>query len=508
MVDNTLLKVTALSKSFPGVQALKDINFNLKKGEVHALIGENGAGKSTFLKILSGNIQPDKGTINFEGKNIIIKNTKMARDIGIGMTYQELSLVPQLSIAENIFLGGYFYKNKLLPFIDWNMIYNKAEEEFDKYRLDIDVRKKANKVGVGQQQLVEIIRTVLKAAKILLLDEPTSALSKKEIDILFNDIINNKKKQGYTIIYVSHKIKEIFEIADRVTVFKDGEKVKTLNLEETDEDELIRLMIGGKIVKRYLKIRTNIGGTVLRVENLTAKGLCKDCSIDVRKREIVGIAGLMGSGRTEFAKTLIGLYKKDEGRIFKNGKEVKIKNPREALDTGIAYLGENRSEGLIYPLNVCFNITLSNFREIFNKGILNKNKENVVGEEFVNKLNIQTPSVKQKVVFLSGGNQQKVILARLIYSNVDVFILDEPTRGIDVGAKIEVYNLINELLKDGKSIILISSELPEILNLSDRVFVMHEGMIVAEYSGDEITPENIIRSAIGKGKQNAHNKSK
>lgn len=500
MANNTLLKITALSKSFPGVHALKDIDFNLKKGEVHALIGENGAGKSTFLNILSGNINAGKGTINFEGKNIIIKNTKMARDIGIAMTYQELSLVPQLSVAENIFLGRYFYKNKLLSFIDWNMIYSKAEEEFDKHRLNIDVRKKINKLGIGLRQLVEIIRSVSRDVKILLLDEPTSALSKEEIDILFKNIINVQKKRGTAIIYVSHRIEEIFKIADRVSVFKDGEKVKTLNIEETDKEELIRLMIGSKIIKRYSKIRTNTGKTVLRVENLTAKGLCKDCSIDVRKSEVVGLAGLMGSGRTEFAKTLIGLYKKDEGRIFKNGKEVKIKNPREALNTGIAYLGENRSEGLIYPLNVCFNITLSNFREIFNMGILNKNKENAVGKEFVNKLNIETPSLKQKVVFLSGGNQQKVIFARLIYSNVDVFILDEPTRGIDVGAKIEVYNLINELLKDGKSIILISSELPEILNLSDRVFVMYEGTIVAEYSGDEMTHENIIRSAMGRGK--------
>jgi len=500
MAKENILEIKSLSKSFPGVHALKNINFNLKKGEIHALVGENGAGKSTFLKILSGNIQANTGTIYFKGEKIKIKNTKMAKNIGISMVYQELNLIPYLSVAENIFLGKYFYKNKLFSIIDWTTTLNKAKEEFDKYGLDIDIRKNINKLSIGQQQLVEIVRSISKDVKVLLLDEPTSALSKEEIDILFNNIIKNMKNKGTSVIYVSHRLEEVFEIADRVTVFRDGEKIKTLNIEKTDEDELIKLMVGRKIKERYIKAKTTKGKTILKVENLTAKGLIKDCSIDVRKREIVGVAGLMGSGRTEFAKTLVGLYKKDGGRILKNGKEVNIKNPREALNAGIAYLGENRSEGLVYPLNVCSNITLSNFREIFNKGILNKNKENTVGEEFIDRLNIETPSVKQKVIFLSGGNQQKVILARLIYTNTDVFVLDEPTRGIDVGAKIEVYDLINELLKNDKSIILISSELPEIVNLSDRVFVMYKGTIVAEYFGDEITQENIIRSATGRGK--------
>jgi ribose transport system ATP-binding protein len=492
--EDNILEIKNLSKSFPGVKALDKIDFSLRKGEVHALIGENGAGKSTFLKILSGNLEPDEGTIIYNNKEIRVKSTEKARNIGISMAYQELSLVPSLSVAENIFLGNYFYKKNGMV-IDWEKTFQKAEEIMESYGLNIDVRKKVRNLGVGQQQLVEIIRAVSKDIKVLLLDEPTSALSRDEIDVLFNSIIKNMKKKDTAIIYISHRMEEAMEIADRVTVFRDGKKIKTLDIKETNEDKLIELMVGRQIEERYVKEEVEIGEKILEIKNLKAEGIIENCSLDVRRGEIVGLAGLMGAGRTEFAKTLIGLYQKDGGKVILNGREVEINNPQEALKNGIAYLAEDRNESMVYPLNIANNITLANLKEIFRNGILDKKKELRDGTKFIEQLNIETPGVRQKVRNLSGGNQQKVILARLIYSNVDVFILDEPTRGIDVGAKVEVYNLIARLLENEKAVILISSELPEIVSLSDRVFVMYKGSVVAEYVGEDITQENIMRSA-------------
>lgn len=494
MEANNVLEINGLSKSFPGVKALDRIDFSLKKGEVHALIGENGAGKSTFLKILGGSLEPDDGTLIYDGKEVVIRNTEMARNIGISMAYQELSLVPSLSVAENIFLGNYFYKGNSLV-IDWDKTYQEAEKIVTKYGLDIDVRKKVSSLGVGQQQLVEIIRAISKDVKVLLLDEPTSALSKDEIDVLLNIIIKSMKEKGTAIIYISHRMEEAMEIADRVTVFRDGQKVKTLTISETNEDKLIELMVGRQIEERYVKQRIAIGEELLSVKNLRVTGLINHCNLTVRRGEIVGVAGLMGAGRTEFAKALIGLYAKDDGQVLVKGREVQITNPKQALAHGVAYLAESRSESMVYPLNIAQNITLANLNEAFHRGVLNKKKELSDGEKFVKQLDIETPHVRQKVRNLSGGNQQKVVLARLIYSNVDVFILDEPTRGIDVGAKVEVYNLIAKLLEANKAVILISSELPEIVSLSDRVYVMYKGSIVAEYSGEQITQENIMRSA-------------
>lgn len=491
--EEQILVTRGISKSFPGVKALDQVDFTLNKGEVHALIGENGAGKSTFLKILSGNLQPDQGSIVYCGQQTAIKDTQMARNIGISMAYQELSLVPGLSVAENIFLGNYYYKGNSLV-IDWETTRQKAKEIVRSYGLDIDVTRKVNRLGVGQQQLVEIIRAVSRDVKVLLLDEPTSALSRDEIDLLFC-IMRSMKEKGTAIIYISHRMEEAIEIADRVTVFRDGAKIETLDIKDTNEDRLIELMVGRQIEQRYVKERVPIGNTILEVEDLTAEGLVKHCSLKVRRGEIVGIAGLMGSGRTEFAKALAGIYQTSSCTIKVDGKEVTINNPLDALNHGIAYLAESRSESMVYPLDIAKNITLANLREVYRNGVLDKKKEIQDGEDFIERLDIETPSVKQRTRNLSGGNQQKVALARLIYSNVDVFVLDEPTRGIDVGAKVEVYNLLAKLLQNNKAVILISSELPEIVSLSDRVYVMYKGSIVAEYVDDEITQENIMRSA-------------
>lgn len=499
MKGDTVLEVKNLNKRFPGVQALEDVDFNLKEGEVHALVGENGAGKSTFLKILSGNLDADSGEVYYKGDQYKAKNTQEARDKGISMAYQELSLVPSLTVAENIFLGDYDYKakNKLITFIDWDHTRQRAKELMELYNLDIDVTKRVKELGVGQQQLVEIIRAVAKDVNILMLDEPTSALSQEEIDILFNNIISEMKERGVSVIYISHRLGEAFQIADRVTVFRDGEKIKTMDIKETDRDEIVSLMVGREIDDRYIKPEGDIKETCLEVKNLTAAGLIENCSLNVKRGEIVGLSGLMGAGRTEFAKTLIGLIDKDSGIIKIDGEEIEIETPNDALNAGIAYLAENRSESLVYPLTVSQNITLANLKYIFENGILHKKREKTAGEKYVKYLDIDTPSIRQKVKYLSGGNQQKVALARWIYSNVEVFILDEPTRGIDVGAKVEVYHLIEELLKDNKGVLLISSELPEIVSLSDRVYVMQAGNIVAEYQGDQITQENIMHSATG-----------
>ena len=488
-----ILVTRGLSKSFPGVKALDRVDFTLNKGEIHALIGENGAGKSTFLKILAGNLQPDEGTIIYRGQEVTIQDTQMARNMGIAMAYQELSLVPSLSIAENIFLGNYFFKAKG-AIIDWETTQRKAAEIIQIHGLDIDVSMKVNRLGVGQQQLVEIIRAVSRDVQILLLDEPTSALSRDEIEVLFR-IMRGMKEKGTAIIYISHRLEEAMEIADRVTVFRDGAKIETLEIKDTSEDRLIELMVGRQIEQRYVKEQVPIGEVVLEAEGLAVEGLIRNCSLSVRRGEIVGIAGLMGSGRTELGKTLAGIYRRSAGTVKVDGREVVIKNPRDALNQGIAYLAENRSESVVYPLDVAKNITLANLQAVYHNGVLDKKKELQDAEDFVHRLNIETPSIRQKARNLSGGNQQKMVLARLIYSNVDIFVLDEPTRGIDVGAKVEVYNLLAQLVRDNKAVILISSELPEIVSLCDRVYVMFQGSVVAEYAGDEITQENIMRSA-------------
>ncbi|MFW5995810.1 MAG: sugar ABC transporter ATP-binding protein [Halanaerobiaceae bacterium] len=506
MTDNNILEIRSLNKSFPGVQALDNVDFDLRRGEIHALLGENGAGKSTFLNILSGELQPDSGTIYYEDREYRISNTYQARQKGISMAYQELKLAPSLSVAENILMGNYVYKTGPGKIIDWKKTYKKAEELLQRFDLDINPRVKLKKLGIGERQLVEIVRAVSQDIKVLLLDEPTSALSETEVKILFENIIARIMQEDVSVIYISHRLEETFEIADRVTVLRDGKKVKTLVVEETDEDELIQLMVGRKIDDRYVKHEAPIGDRCLKVENLTAEGYVSGCSLEVNKGEIVGLSGLMGSGRTELAKTMMGLYSKDSGRVIINGQRANINKPEDALRAGLGYLAESRSESLVSTLSVAKNITLANREEIFNRSplnILNWKREREAGKRFVEELNIQTPNIKRKAKYLSGGNQQKVALAKWIYKNADVFILDEPTRGIDVGAKIEVYDLIGEILREGKGVLLISSELPEIVELCDRTYVMRKGKIVAEYSGEDITQENIMRSATGGGMNNA-----
>jgi ribose transport system ATP-binding protein len=502
MEDAPILDVRGLNKSFPGVHALKDFDLRLERGEVHAIVGENGAGKSTFLKILSGELHPDAGAIQFDGKEVAIRNTKAARTMGIGMVYQEVTLVPTLSVAENVFLGAP-PKRGPLGAIDWATMYRQAEQRLGEYGVIADVQRQAREYGVGQQQLIETVRALSPELRLLMLDEPTSALSQEQIQILFDDVIRPMRKQGITVIYISHRLDEIFEIADNVTVMRDGEKIRTMPVNQTDEDTIIQLMVGREIEQRYVKEPAEQGEELLRVEHIRAEGLVSDVSLDARSGELVGVAGLMGAGRTEMAKCIAGLFHADGGRIYRNGREVSIKTPRDALENGIAYLAENRNESLVFQLNISPNITLADLSSVFSHGVLDAQRERQVGNRYIRELSIDAQGEWQRVLTLSGGNQQKVALARWLYSNVDVFILDEPTRGIDVGAKVEVYRLMNRILKDGKAIVMISSELPEIVQMSDRVFVLYKGRSVAEHRGADITQETIIRSATGREVEHA-----
>jgi len=512
--DKPLLEVQHVSKSFPGVHALKDLTLDVTPGEVHALVGENGAGKSTFLKILGGDQSPDSGTILFKGLDLTRSggrhfnyNTHVARRLGIAMVYQQPALVPDLSVAENIFLGRYSYKPGGTQ-IDWKDTRRRARDLVDQYGIDLDVTSKIKTLGAGQQQLVEILRAVSRKVKLLLLDEPTSALSSEQVDILFNDVLGRMLKENVSIVYISHRLEEVFRIAGRVTVLRDGAKVATERIEDVDENEVIRMMVGRRIEEYYVKHPVPIAEPLLRVEGLRAHGLIADCSFEVRKGEILGVAGLVGAGRTEMAKAIVGLHRKDQGKIIVEGEEKRIDSPRDALTAGLVYLAENRTESLVHCLDIAKNITLARLKEVFRAGLmLNRNKESAIAEDFVNRMHIEATGVGQVVRQLSGGNQQKVALSRLIYCDAKVFILDEPTRGIDVGAKVEVYNLMYRLLRDGKAIVLISSELPEIVSLSDRVIVAYKGRIVAEYAGQEISQENIIQSATGRRSTHGHSVS-
>lgn len=509
-MTDTILEAQNVHKRFGGTQALRDFNLQVQRGEVHALLGENGAGKSTFVKILSGDVIPETGTVYFDGQELTRLNTQLAsynphraRNLGISMVYQELRLVPGLTVAENILLGNYQRRSRGFPAIDWRWTERRAQQLVEHFGLDIDVTKTVRDLSVGSRQLVEVIRAVSLNVKLLLLDEPTSALSPEEIQVLFDNVIRRMREHGNSVIYISHRLPEVFEIADRVTVMRDGERISTSRVKDTNEDELIKHMVGREIKQRYVKTPQTLGEEVLRAEGIRVPGRVVDGRLNVRRGEIVGLGGLMGAGRTELAKGIIGLYPKSAGTVQMFGREVDTSTPGQALHAGIAYLSENRSEGLVLPLDIGGNITLAALDRVCTAAkVLRRDKETEVAEELIRQLDIDTRGVQQQVRELSGGNQQKVALARWIFTNVDVFILDEPTRGIDVAAKVQVYRIMTKLLKNGKAIVMISSELPEVVSLSDRVFVMHRGYTVAEHQGDQITQERIMASATGKGEKN------
>ncbi|BAK81823.1 sugar ABC transporter ATP-binding protein [Candidatus Arthromitus sp. SFB-rat-Yit] len=492
-----MLKMEGVSKIFPQVKALDNINITAYKGEVTALMGENGAGKSTLMKILSGVYQKDEGKIFIEGEEVQIKNIKSAEEHGVTIIHQEMSLINNLTIAENIFLGNEKF-NKYSRNINKKLLKERSTLFLNQIGCNLHPDRLISSITVGEKQMVEISKALTKNARIIIMDEPTTALTKVETENLFK-VIENLKKKGIAIIYISHRMEEIFSICDRVEVLRDGKYVGNAMIKDIDNNKLISMMVGRTIEDQFPYRETKKGNVLLEVSNLTSKSGVNNVSFNVKEGEIVGIAGLMGAGRTELAKTIFGYYKKENGTIKLKNKEINIKNIQQAINNGICYLSEDRKkEGCVLGLSVGDNMILSNLSKYENTlKIINKTRAKKDIDFYIKKLNIKTPNKDQLIKNLSGGNQQKVILAKWLLLSPDILIIDEPTRGIDVGAKREIYELLNELKESGKAIIMISSDLPEVLGISDRILVMSEGKITGELSRKEATQEKIMKLSVG-----------
>ena len=474
-----ILKMTGIDKSFPGVRALSDVSFNLNEGEIHALMGENGAGKSTLVKILTGIYERDGGTIEFLGQDVTFKDTREAQHKGISMIHQELNMMNHLTVAQNIFIGRETMRG---PFLDDNAINRQAKILLENMDMDIDPTETLGNLTVGRQQMVEIAKAVSFDSKILILDEPTAALTDREIDQLFK-VMRELREKGVGMIYISHRMDEIEQITDRVTVLRDGEYVGTLPTKDSTHDQIVKMMVGRTIFEEP-KTKSTCppdAPIVLEVDGLNAGRMVRDVSFNLRKGEILCFAGLMGAGRTETARALFGADPKESGQVKVNGRLVDIRQPQDAVAAGIGYLSEDRKRfGLALGLNVAENVVLANYEKFTGRFFVKQNDVKQIADKYTDMLNIRTPSINQLVQNLSGGNQQKVVVAKWLIRNSDILIFDEPTRGIDVGAKSEIYKLIRELADEGKSVIVISSELPEVLRLADRVIVMCEGRITGE----------------------------
>lgn len=491
---SALLEMNDVSKRFLGVHALKGVHFDLRCGEVHALVGENGAGKSTLMKVLTGIHQPDGGEIFFEGKPYAVKNIGEAQNLGISMIHQELNMMNDLTVAQNVFIGRELKKS---PWLDDAGMVRETQKIFDRIGIKIDPKTKLGRLTVGKQQMVEIAKAVSRDCKLLILDEPTAALTQTEIEDLFR-IMGDLKAKGIGMVYISHRMDEISRISDRITVMRDGEYVGTVDTVSVTKDDIINMMIG-RVVYEDPKTHSEVpedAETVLEVKNLSSGNLFKDVSFKLRKGEILGFSGLMGAGRTEVARAIFGADPRDGGEIFVNGKRVNIKTPEDAVKLGIGYLSEDRKRyGLLLDKSVAENTALASIDKYTKGGIINDRQIKAEAREENAKLRTKTPSMEQLLKNLSGGNQQKVIIARWLIKNSDILIFDEPTRGIDVGAKSEIYTLMNQLAKQGKSIIMISSELVEILRMSDRILVMCEGKKTGELDISEANQENIMQLA-------------
>lgn len=493
--SSSLLQMEHIRKIFPGVIALDDVQFELCQGKVHILLGENGAGKSTLMKILSGAYQKTAGRILLEGADIEIKSPGHAQAMGISIIYQELNLVPYLSAGENIFLGR---EPTIIPgVVDFGKLYVKAQMLLDGLGVEINAKTPVAELGIAQQQMVEVAKALSLDARILIMDEPTSSLTEQEIGQLFA-AIRKLRDKGVAIVYISHRMEELFEIGDRVTVLRDGRYIGTHEISEISKDELIQMMVGRQLTQQYPKRSASMGEEVLRVDNLTVKGKLNNISFSLRKGEVLGIAGLLGSGRTELARAIFGLERIESGSIYVKKKMRKIRSPQKAINLGLGFLTEDRKmQGLVMLLSVKENIALPSVARLSRFGVMNTAEETEAAQRFVNDLRIKTPSLEQKVMFLSGGNQQKVVLSKWLCSHAEILIFDEPTRGVDIGAKVEIYELMNELTTKGVAIIMISSELPEILGMSDRILVMAQGTIAGQFLSEEANQEKILHCALG-----------
>lgn len=490
-----LLHVQHLYKSFPGVKALSGVNLSVYPGKIMALVGENGAGKSTLMKVLTGIYKKDRGSIFYCGKEIYFPNPKAAQEMGITIIHQELNLIPELSVAENIYLGREFH---CFGHINWRRMYRQANALLAKLSATFDSKKKVTDLSLGQRQLVEIAKALSFKSKIIIMDEPTDSLTDTETAILFN-VIHELKASGYGIVYISHRLNEIFALCDDVTIFRDGRFIAETPVAELNENQLIEMMVGREINEQYPRIGLTRGRCSLEVRNFSGSGI-HDVSFRLYENEILGISGLIGSGRTELMKMIYGALPKIEGKIYAFGEPIKIRSPEDALKQGIVYISEDRKrEGLILMHSVKQNMSLMSLhRFIHCMGKLDKPKEYEEIQQFIHLFSIKISGPEQIINHLSGGNQQKVALAKGIMTHPNVLILDEPTRGVDVGAKKEIYQLINQFKQNGLSVLLVSSEMNEIIGMSDRVLVMYQGKISAEFERNKISQEKLMAAAVGK----------
>ena len=499
-MNTPLLRLDHISKAFPGVQALQDVQFAVQAGEVHALLGENGAGKSTLIKIISGVHSPDTGTIEFNGSPVQLTSPQQAQQLGIATIYQELLLYPELSVAENIFMG---HAPRGRWGIDWRAMRQQAETILASLDIhDLDVTRLVGTLSVGNRQRVEIAKALSQDTQVLIMDEPTAALTEADVERLFN-IVRLLRERGVGIIYISHRLEEIFALADRVTVLRDGQYVATRSVSEINHDELISMMVGRTIDNLFPKLEADIGEQVLEVRDLTRRPLTRAVSFNLRTGEIVGLAGLVGSGRSELAQVIFGITPAQSGQILLDSQPVRINSPIQAKQLGIAYIPEDRGlQGLIRPMRLRENVSLAVLEHLCRGrlGYIQGDAERALSSESIDQFNIRASSIEQVVNKLSGGNQQKVVLSKWLATKPRVLIMDEPTRGIDVGAKAEIHRLMSQLAQQGMAILMISSELPEIMGMSDRILVMREGQLVAEFERQQATQEVVAGAMMSENK--------
>lgn len=497
MVDTPLVEMNHIDKSFSGNQVLKDVYLEINKGEIHALMGENGAGKSTLIKILTGIHARDNGDVVVRSKKRWYSNPKESEEDGITVIHQELNIIPYLTVVENMFLGKELTYGKTGILNSREMRRQTKENLKELGVTNINPNDVTGNLSVGKQQMIEIAKALATNAELIVMDEPTAALTEREITNLF-DVIDSLQKRGVSIIYISHRMEEIFNICDRVTVLRDGEYIGTEEIADTDFDKLVKMMVGRGIGKQFPERNATLGDTVIQVEELKRKGLFEDISFSVREGEIFGVAGLMGAGRTEIMESLFGFEKQDSGSVKLNGKELRINHPSDALKAGIGFITEDRkAKGLILDASIRENVALTNMEDISRKGVISASKEKSMVQELVQRLQVKAIDKEQEVKSLSGGNQQKVVIAKWLGIEPKVLILDEPTRGVDVGAKKEIYNIMNELTEKGVAIIMISSELPEVMGISDRIMVIHEGALAKIFDIDDADQEKVMTAATG-----------
>lgn len=490
-----VLEVRNVSKTFPGVKALDDVCIQIKHGQVHAFVGENGAGKSTLMKILNGNYTRDCGEIWMDGEPVEITDPSAARELGISIIFQEFNLVPTLTVAENLFMGRLPRKGRI---VNWKQLYAQAERALDRIGYKLDPSVPVSKLTVAQMQMVEIAKAVsYENARILLMDEPSATLTNRECEMLFN-VVRELKNQGIAVIYISHRLEEIFEICEWVTVLRDGQIVGSKSIAELTKDDITEMMIGRELKDVFPKRAPYLRKEpVLEVDGINRAGVLNDICFKLYRGEVLGLAGLVGAGRTEIARAISGIDHIDSGSVKVHGKEMKLKNPFDVIRSGMCYLSEDRKrEGVVGTLSVKWNLVMPVIKKKSGLGLIHPKRERAIAKKSVESMAIKTPSLEQTVFKLSGGNQQKIVIGKWLNTDTDIFIFDEPTRGIDVGAKYEIYTLINKLVAEGKSVLMISSELPEILGMCDRVLIVKDGCISKELEGEEITPQSFIKYAI------------